>query len=40
MKWGNAKPKPPKEWTDAYPQAAWQVIDRENYLPFICGDAI
>ena len=40
MKWGHPKPKPPKEWTGAYPQAAWQVIDRENYLPFICGSSV
>jgi len=35
MKWGIAKPRPPKEWIDAYPEATWQVINRENYLEFI-----
>jgi predicted AAA+ superfamily ATPase len=36
MKWGKPKPRPPKEWTTAYPEAAWDVINRENYLEFIC----
>jgi len=35
MKWGKARPRPPKEWSTAYPDAEWQVINRENYLPFI-----
>lgn len=37
MKWGKAKPRPPKEWVTAYPDADWQVINRENYLEFIVG---
>lgn len=37
MKWGKAKPRPPKEWTTAYPDASWQLINRENYLEFIDG---
>ncbi len=37
MKWGKASPRPPKDWTTAYPQASWQVIDRDNYLEFIVG---
>jgi uncharacterized protein len=36
MKWGKTKPKPPKEWLDAYPQASFDIINRENYLEFIC----
>jgi hypothetical protein len=35
MKWGKAKPRPPKEWTTAYPDATWNLINRENYLEFI-----
>ncbi len=35
IKWGKAKPRAPKEWTTAYPEATWQVINRENYLEFI-----
>lgn len=37
MKWGKAKPRMPKEWRAAYPEATWQVINRENYLGFIVG---
>jgi predicted AAA+ superfamily ATPase len=37
MKWGRAVPRPPKEWITAYPEAAWQVVNRENYLEFIVG---
>ena len=36
MKWGKAKPQPPKEWLAAYPQASFDIINRENYLEFIC----
>ena len=35
IKWGKAKPRMPKEWINAYPEAAWQLINRENYLEFI-----
>lgn len=35
MKWGKTRAKLPKEWAAAYPQATWQTIDRDNYLPFI-----
>lgn len=35
MKWSTARPRPPKEWIDAYPEATWQVINRDNYLDFI-----
>ncbi len=35
MKWGKAKPRPPKEWTTAYPDATWNLINRDNYLEFI-----
>ena len=37
MKWGKASPRPPKEWTTAYPDASWQLINRDNYLGFIAG---
>ncbi|MBF0500094.1 MAG: ATP-binding protein [Candidatus Riflebacteria bacterium] len=37
MKWGKAKPRPPKDWITAYPEAEWQMINRENYLDFIVG---
>jgi predicted AAA+ superfamily ATPase len=35
MKWGKARPRPPKEWLAAYPEATWQLINRDNYLEFI-----
>lgn len=35
MKWGKAKPKPPKLWQSAYPNASYELINRENYLKFI-----
>jgi hypothetical protein len=35
MKWGKARPRPPKEWAAAYPEADWQTINRDNYLEFI-----
>ena len=35
IKWGKAKPRPPKEWTTAYPDATWNLINRDNYLEFI-----
>lgn len=37
MKWGKATPRPPKEWAAAYPEADWQLINRDNYLEFITG---
>lgn len=35
IKWGKAKPRAPKEWITAYPDATWQLINRDNYLEFI-----
>jgi uncharacterized protein len=35
MKWGAARAKQPKEWLEAYPNASWQLINRQNYLEFI-----
>jgi len=35
MKWGAARPRPPKEWLETYPNATWELINRENYLGFI-----
>ena len=36
IKWGKAKPRKPKEWLSAYPEASFELINRENYLKFIC----
>jgi uncharacterized protein len=39
IKWGKAKPRKPKEWLSAYPEASFDLINRENYLKFIaCND--
>jgi len=35
MKWGAAQAKPPREWLEAYPNASWQLINRQNYLELI-----
>lgn len=35
MKWGKAKPRPPKLWESAYPESSFELINRENYLKFI-----
>ncbi len=35
MKWGAASGKPPKGWLEAYPNATWQIINRQNYLEWI-----
>ncbi len=37
MKWGASGAKPPKEWLKAYPNATWQIINRQNYLELISG---
>ncbi|MBA4390097.1 MAG: AAA family ATPase [Syntrophus sp. (in: bacteria)] len=35
MKWGTVGAKPPKGWLEAYPNATWQIINRQNYLELI-----
>ena len=35
FKWGHKKLKVPKEWKGTYKESEFEVIDRENYLPFI-----
>lgn len=35
IKWGKARPRAPKEWTTGYPEAEWNLINRDNYLEFI-----
>lgn len=34
-KWGNKRVGPPSQWTKAYPNASFEVIDRSNYLNFV-----
>jgi len=35
MKWGKAKVKPPTEWLAAYPEAAFALVNKDNYLEFV-----
>jgi len=35
IKWGKAKPSAPKDWTMGYPEATWNLINRDNYLTFV-----
>jgi hypothetical protein len=35
IKRGKAKQRPPKEWLSFYPEASFELINRENYLKFI-----
>lgn len=35
IKWGKARPSAPKEWTMGYPEATWNLINRDNYLMFV-----
>jgi predicted AAA+ superfamily ATPase len=35
-KWSdNRRVRPPKPWSDAYPQALWQKVTRDDYLEFV-----
>lgn len=36
IKWGKSKPRAPKEWLSAYPEASFDLINTDNYLKFIC----
>lgn len=35
MKWGPKTAGPPRAWTEAYPDASFQVVNRDNYLEFV-----
>jgi predicted AAA+ superfamily ATPase len=35
FKWGESKIHAPKQWKETYPDSAFSVIDRKNYLSFI-----
>lgn len=37
FKFGNKKAKPPVSWQKTYPDATFEVINSENWLPFILG---
>jgi hypothetical protein len=35
FKWGIKKPRPPQLWMQTYPEASFQVINRDEYLEFL-----
>ena len=35
FKWGKNKVTSPRQWTEAYPEALYEVIHQENHLDFI-----
>lgn len=35
FKWGNKIPSAPKVWVETYPNATYQVINRDNFLEFV-----
>lgn len=35
IKWGKKNPKPPRVFTENYPEATYNVINKDNYLEFI-----
>ncbi len=38
MKWSRpSKVRPPRAWTEAYPDSTFRVVHREDYLDFIAG---
>jgi len=39
VKWSNTNhPKPPQDWASTYPDATFEVINRDNYLDFVSED--
>lgn len=36
FKWKDDKGKVPQLWFETYPEASYTVINRENYIEFIC----
>jgi predicted AAA+ superfamily ATPase len=40
FKWGGRSRRPPKEWLKTYPNATFDTITRDNYLPFIMGSGL
>ncbi|PIV09672.1 hypothetical protein COS31_04415 [Candidatus Roizmanbacteria bacterium CG02_land_8_20_14_3_00_36_15] len=35
IKWSKDKVKPPNDWLKTYKNASFQIISKNNYLPFI-----
>ncbi len=38
FKFNKRRAKPPKSWQEAYPEADFQLIHKDNYLPFLLGN--
>jgi len=36
LKWTNKKVKVPSEWVKSYPKGSFEIVNRENYLDFVC----
>jgi len=36
FKWSPVQSKPPVLWLDSYPEATYEIINRENYMEFVC----
>jgi uncharacterized protein len=36
FKWSPVQSRPPALWLDSYPEATYEIINRENYMEFIC----
>jgi hypothetical protein len=37
FKLANKAPQAPQSWIENYPEASYQVVNRENYLDFLLG---
>lgn len=35
IKWSDRPVRAPKDWSNNYPNAMFQVINQQNYLPFV-----
>ncbi len=35
FKWGRKKPKAPKAWITTYPNATFEIINKENFTDFV-----
>ena len=35
FKWKNSRAKPPAAWLKTYPDSSYELIHRENFLPFV-----
>lgn len=38
FKWSSKKKKEPALWKSTYPEASWNLVSRDLWLPFVCGE--